>query len=68
MKKWFEKQWWMTPIGFLLTVLIGCFPSASAAIGTTANKFITHYWLVISIVIIILLLIAILKTLLDQQD
>lgn len=67
MKKWKKNQWWIGPVGIILTFLIGIFPRLFNAIGETLKWLFTIYWSHISQGIIIGLLLSILILLLKQQ-
>ncbi|WMX58955.1 hypothetical protein [Peribacillus sp. R9-11] len=51
-----QNIWW---IGFALTFVIALFPTIFSSIGTALQYFCNKYWLQISIVIIISLLLFI---------
>lgn len=68
MKKWIIKQWWLAPVGVLLTGLNGLFPEAFKIAGETLKWLLARYWMHASMAVIILLLLAILYLLLKQQN
>ncbi|MEY8742852.1 hypothetical protein AB9M62_25650 [Bacillales bacterium AN1005] len=55
--QWLNKNvWW---IGLLLTILIAFFPQQFGGIGITLKHLFINYWLQISLVIIITLLVIV---------
>ncbi|CRK80381.1 hypothetical protein [Neobacillus massiliamazoniensis] len=67
MKIWNFLQQRFGWIGVVLTFLVAAFPKAFAKIGATIKFLVVGYWLQMSVLTIILLLLFVSRLLLKQQ-